>query len=464
MGTTVRRVALVAIVGALAVTAGCTDVIGQDGATATPVGTDAPTATDAAATPTEAVTAATATGTTETMRTATEPTETVRTPTATATSTAPSFPDEHVGRLRAAGNVTVRTTTDRTVEDGDPTATQTQSRDVRIDFESGRVYSQFEPILGGGRDRYRNESGATFTRFGPGNFLGPERSTPLDPVALVNVTAPDADALERHGTGTVDGVNGTVYTVDSIDAFGDGYGDLDPENVSAFDLTFVVDDGYVSYQRVNVTLATEFGTVSYSSRRRFVDVGSTTVPEPDWLSRARPGGAGPNPDDLETETYEATGEDGQVELDVTAPNADFGEYAAVGPVVSENPMFRNDFLNRYRVGEIARYYFRPDTIESVTIRVRYDDDAVDDANESTLRLVVRNATTQTLEPVDSTVDTANDTVSATLTSEAALDEYQGRTFLALRWPQYVSGLRERFGGTDSSPNSLARPEREIGGV
>ncbi|WP_436931921.1 DUF7537 family lipoprotein [Halosimplex halobium] len=441
MGLTVQRTAVLALVGALAVTAGCSGVM--DGTTATPEVTDT-----AAWTPTESAASSTATGATGTARTAT----------ARATATAPSFLDQHIARLRAAGNVTVRTTTEQTVSNGDQSVTQTQSRDVQIDFESGRVLSKFEPLAGDGRERYRNASGATFTRLGGDSFLGPERSEELGTETYAGIVAGDADALERNGTGRVDGVSGTVYTVDSIAAAGEGYSNLDPENVTAFEVTYVVDDeGYVSYQRVNVTFAAEGRTVTYSSRRRFVDVGATTVPRPDWVSEARAVAARPDPDDVVTRTYETTGEDGRVELDVTATAGELDDTAALGPEVSENPLFRNDLLNRYRAGEIAQYYFLLDTVESVTIRVHYDDAAVDDANESKLRLVTRNVTTRELVPVNSTVDTASDTVSVTFTSEAALDRHQGKTFLAVRWSQYRSAVAELLGESDDGDGSRTAP-------
>lgn len=421
---------MLALVGALAVTAGCTGVIGQDGATATPDGTDA------AATPTESGASPTDSRETATARTAT----------ATAASGGPNFLDEHIARLRAAGNVTVRTTTEQTVSDSDQSVTQTQSREVWIDFERGRVRSEFEPLAGNGRERYRNDSGATFTRLGGDSFLGPGRSDELGTETYAGVVTGDADAIERTGTGTVDGVSGTVYTVDSLDA-AEAYSNLDPENVSAFELTYVVADaGHVSYQRVNLTYAAEGRTVSYSSRRRFVDVGSTTVREPDWLSEARAVAARPDPDDLVTRTYETTGEGGRIELEVTAPHSELeGSGDRYDPDINENPRLRYEGLNDYRVGEIANYYYPAETAESVTIRVHYDDDAVADRNESDIGLYTRNRTDLTFEPVNSTLDAANDTVSVTLSTDAALENCQGRVFIALRWPEEA----EWFGRGDS---------------
>ncbi|MFC7195807.1 hypothetical protein ACFQL4_16185 [Halosimplex aquaticum] len=210
--------------------------------------------------------------------------------------------------------------------------------------------------------------------------------------------------------------------------------------------------------RLNLTVEAGEKRVTMSARRRFTEVGSTTVPTPDWLSEAKAVAARPDPDDVVTRTYNATGEDGRVEMDVTATHGELDGYATVGPEVNSNPMFRNEFLNRYRVGEVARYYFLLDTVESVTIRVHYDDAAVDDGNESTLRFVTLNRTSQTFEPIDSTVDTENDTVSATFTSEAALDRHQGKTFLALRWPQYVSGCAS--GSTRTTPARTRWPVRD----
>ncbi|MFC7195808.1 hypothetical protein ACFQL4_16190 [Halosimplex aquaticum] len=159
MSTTVGETALVLLVGALAVTAGCQGVLTTDGTpTAEPRATAAATPTDASGpspTPEATVTAS---------------------PTATPTPTGTDFLNAHATRLRAAGNVTVNTTTVRTVSGGSRTNELTQTREARIDFESGRAYTEFEPLLGSPKERYRNESGATFSRTGTSDYFGPERS------------------------------------------------------------------------------------------------------------------------------------------------------------------------------------------------------------------------------------------------------------------------------------------------
>lgn len=454
MATGVGKTAVFALVATLAVTAGCQGVLTEDG-TGTRTGGSAAKATDVESVDTDRVEANTSeTGTATNAATGTA-----------TTAGGSNLTESHLAALRAAGSVTVNTTIVRTVDDGNETNTLRQVQIGRIDFESGRAYARFEPFLGGPRERYRNESGATFTRTGTGDYFGPDRSDAINVTRLAGITSVEPDAIERHGAGTVDGVSGTVYTVDSATVREYSSGDIDPENVSASDVTYVVDDaGYMKYMRMNVTIEVREKRVTQSARRRFTEVGSTTVSEPGWLDEAEAVAVRPGPDDVVTRTYNATGEDGQVEMDVTAAYGELEGYATVGPEISENPVARNEFLNRYRVGEVARYYFRLETVEAVTIRVHYDDAAVDDANESTLRLAMLNLTTMKIEPVDSTVDTTNDTVSATITGEAAVDRYQGKPFLLLRWPQYVSGLQERDGRMDSGQNSLAAPGRETGGV
>ncbi|WP_459194866.1 DUF7537 family lipoprotein [Halosimplex sp. J119] len=456
MTATVRSAVLLAFVGTLVVTAGCQGVMtDREVETATSAGADAtPEATDAASAETARADAnGSATGT------ATETTG------STVGGDESAIWDSHLSALRAAGSATVNTTTVQTIRTGNRTVTRTQVRLGRVDFGSGRAYTRLDPLSGGVRERYRNGSGATFTQTGLGKFFGPERSDAINTTQILTVTRGNPDALERRGSGTVDGFDGTVYTADSYTGLWNDSTDVDPENVTAFNLTYVVDDaGYVKYLGVTVTVEIEDRQLVHSARRRFTEVGSTTVSEPDWLNEAKAVAARPDSDDIVTRTYNATGEDGRVEMDVTATHGELDGYATVGPEVSSNPMFRNEFLNRYRVGEIARYYFSLDTVESVTIRVHYDDDAVEDGNESTLRLATLNRTTQLIEPVDTTVDAEHDTASVTFTNEASLNQYQGETFLLLQWSQYVSGLQERDDRMDSGPNSLTSPGRETGGV
>jgi len=189
--------------------------------------------------------------------------------------------DAHEQTLRDAGNVTVEWASTTRYPDSDVVGRSTDSS-YRIDFDSGRairIATQARTDISGPAQTsytYRNETGSLFAKY----------SLQSAPSIDVNVTVSPLRANESQlvyrGEETVDGVNGSVYTLGS-------YGGLesewyaDPDNVIEFDVTYVVDEaGYVAYQRVNVTRDWDGETVITRDRRWFESVGSTTVTRPNW--------------------------------------------------------------------------------------------------------------------------------------------------------------------------------------
>lgn len=204
--------------------------------------------------------------------------------------------ETHEQTVRDAGNATIvfskRLTGPAENRYGNGTVIETwnQSRRVLVDFESGRASESFEPLGGTSYTSYRDETGATYQRYNHGGYyLGPERS---DSIAVNDSLRPmpaDVSRLDNRGRGTVDGVSGTVYVVPSFAVLGDGvYESVDPERVSRFNATYVVDDrGYVAYWRLNFTYDRGDVTLSVLESVRTTDVGSTTVDPPEWLDEAK---------------------------------------------------------------------------------------------------------------------------------------------------------------------------------
>ncbi|MDS0259054.1 hypothetical protein NDI56_06575 [Haloarcula sp. S1CR25-12] len=203
-----------------------------------------------------------------------------------------SFLDSHEPTVRVAGSATVNRTTliTRPVANGTESETLTQTTLLRVAFERGRAFERLDPLGGDGIVRYRTENGTTYERYAGGElYYGPQRSQPInESEALTPMLVADS-ALERRGPGTVDGVSGTVYVVTSFSALGEGvYDSVDPETVTAFNATYVVDErGYVAYQRLRFTVERESGTLTVTESVRTSEVGSTSVEPPAWLDEAR---------------------------------------------------------------------------------------------------------------------------------------------------------------------------------
>lgn len=358
--------------------------------------------------------------------------------------------DAQESKLREVGSVTVRSSSTMTRRSMGSTTTRNQTRYAELDFESGRAFTRLDPLGGSISEAYRtgSDGGVTYEVHNPETYpqyVDPERSREIDRSQLVGILSVDEAALERRGADTVDGVSGTVYVADSFEAVEPGaYDSVTPDDVTDFRVTYVVDEGVVRYQRIDLTATRDGVEMSESTTKRFSDVGSATVSQPDWLETAKSEASEADFDDVIVRTYNASGDRGLVELDVAAKKAELDGASPVGPRINDNRMYQGERIDRYRAGSIAKYYFLVDSVENVTIRVHYDDGAVDAANESGLRLVTLNRTTQLFEPVDTTVDSEENVVSATITDPEKLDHYQGKTFLALRWQQYQRAWAEQL--------------------
>ncbi|MXR53138.1 hypothetical protein GRX03_16210 [Halovenus sp. WSH3] len=354
--------------------------------------------------------------------------------------------ETHAQYLRSAGNVTVT----RTVRVSTEARDLTQTTRWRIDFESGRVYKAMEPLAGTPSETFRTANGTVYERLGSGTeqFVPPEQTDSLaleEAVGLSTALGPTVDRYERRGTRTVNGVDATVYVADEIDAAPRAY----RENLSSADVrryrsvVVVAPTGYVVNETAALTVDLDVGTRRIRETVRFSDPGRTTVERPEWVDEARRQARQPGPDDVVTRTYNATGDGGLVELNVTAEKGELDPAATVGPQISENPIYRNDLLNSVRVGSIARYYFLLDTVERVEVRIHYDQSQIAAENESKLRVAVRNDTDGWWDLLNTSVDERRNVVTATITDPEDLEKYQGKTMIAMRFETFVQRLRER---------------------
>lgn len=104
----------------------------------------------------------------------------------------------------------------------------------------------------------------------------------------------DVDGLTRVGTETFDGVRVTRYELSEADAMlwaGLGTTGTEPDDLAEFevDYTVLVDgDGLARYESWSFTGTTNDGvTTSGSWAYELTDVGTTAVPDPDWLADAK---------------------------------------------------------------------------------------------------------------------------------------------------------------------------------
>ena len=95
----------------------------------------------------------------------------------------------------------------------------------------------------------------------------------------------DGLVWEANGTTTVDGVTATQYTLAGIEnasSFSEG----SPATVTDIDGTLAITDDVL--RRANLTVTSRTATSTSTLRLEFAltELGSTTVPEPDWLAQA----------------------------------------------------------------------------------------------------------------------------------------------------------------------------------
>jgi hypothetical protein len=353
--------------------------------------------------------------------------------------------ETHADHLRSAGNVTVT----RTVEVSTETREFDQRTRWRIDFESSRTYKSTEPLGGDSSEEFQTANGTVYKRFGsgPNQFVRPDQTEPLNPeqaVMLSSALGSAADRFERRGTRTTDGVEATVYVADGLSAAPDGY----RENTSTATVeryrgvVVVAPSGYVINETSAITISREGQTRRIRETVRYTDVGQTSVEDPDWLDDAKAFARQPGPGDVVSRTYNATGEGGLVELNVSAEKGELDSPSTVGPQISENPIFRNELLNSVRVGSIARYYFLLDTVERVEVRIHYDQSQIDPQNESELRVAVYRGGDEFWDVLNTTVDEQANIVTATITDPENLEKYQGETMIAMRFEEFVERLTE----------------------
>lgn len=354
--------------------------------------------------------------------------------------------ETHAAYLRSAGNVTVT----RTVQVSEGGTELEQSTQWNIDLESGRTYKSRQPLSGTPSEEFQTANGTVYERFGSGprQFLPPEQTDSLDPEQALTLSTPldtAADRYERRGTRTVDGVSATVYVADDFSAASDGYREnLTSATVEGYRSVIVVaPSGYVINETAAITVSRDGQTRRITETIRFTDPGQTSVAEPDWLDEAQRQARLPGPGDVVNRTYNATGEGGIVELNVSAKKGELDTAGAVGPTISENPIFRNDLLNSVRVGSIARYYFLLDTVERVEIRIHYDQSQIAPENESKLDVAVRNDNDGWWDLLNTTVDEERNVVTATITDPENLERYQGKTMIAMRYETFLKRLKER---------------------
>lgn len=219
-------------------------------------------------------------GTTATPAEETPPTETNE----PANSSAPSLFERHERTIRRAGNVTVERSSVWTTDYNGSSILLESGSTTRADFESGRVYRLQQSSIADTSAVYRNETGAVFSLVGGRFVSGPEWNNTLRLDESLGPFPADESRLQSRGQGTVDGVTGTVYVLDDYEALESSPGRTDPDNVTAFRTTYVVDDrGYVAYARMNYTVERNGSATAITATARTKAVGSTTVERPAWL-------------------------------------------------------------------------------------------------------------------------------------------------------------------------------------
>lgn len=357
----------------------------------------------------------------------------------------------HAQQLRSAGAFTVYGRTNYTnLDNGLSQVTRTVGR---YDLGSGAALVTEEPSVGDRTTRYRSPDGKTYSRVG-GRYHGPERAIAPNATRAIRpgvLEFANLTDLTYRGRATRGNVTGHVYEASGVDSLDRRA--FEEENVSVdqledYELTLVLSgEGLVKFARFSLVIRADVGRVSVVETRRYAAVGTTTVSPPDWLDAAKRRARKPGPNDVVTREFAVNGSDGRVEVYVTAKKYSLEDGAgALGPTVSENPMYRNEFLDGVRVGEIARiYWLSAEDLRKVRVVFHYDGSEVPGGNESALRVVYNDREEYLFQRLNTTVHAANDTVSATITDPGRLEDLQGNTMLVIHYRQYVEGLRERRG-------------------
>ena len=209
----------------------------------------------------------------------------------------------------------------------------------------------------------------------------------------------DAANFSFAGTRVRDGTPVVVFRVTSPDAFRSL-----PENrtLVGIDATLAVDaDGIVRHFAYNATVERPGGVETVSYSHRVSDVGTTTVTPPSWLRKPQFVDRTVN----RTLTDDATGATLTVAGDPrTVESVEFSR--------SDWGLTRSEPVLNASVSPFVAADSDPGNL-SVAVTLPYDEAAVPGGDEAGLVLFVYDERVQTLVPMHSTVDAANDTVTAT---------------------------------------------------
>lgn len=353
--------------------------------------------------------------------------------------TVTALAEDHESALRAAGNFSRSRTV--TYERSGETVLR-QETEGQFDLTNGTALETRNGSDGGSTVGYRAPDGKTYERnelaTGKVRYVPPRLTFGID---VQNATGFGAEAevgnvtVRATGTTEVDGAEHDVYEFAVDDGAVDGVDEAEGR--------YVVDDRGVVRSAETRLVVEENGTaIEVRETVETRAIGETTVTEPGWFDEALAEANRPGPTDVVNETFTKNGSDGTVSMRLEAEKSDLDRAGpGTGVQVSENPMFRNDFLDSVRAGEIARLYW-PDSTESVEVTFEYDDEDFPNGEESRLQVVVFDDAEQLFVPIESTVNETENTVVATV---EPVDDRQGRTYAAIDYRAYVDRLS---GGAD----------------
>lgn len=200
------------------------------------------------------------------------------------------------------------------------------------------------------------------------------------------------------------------------------------ENVTAYNATVRIDsDGVVRSIEINSTTIESGKQVKRRHEVRVTDIGTTDVPEPSWFDEARSTLPEPiEPPEVPGEEVLDSGEDyesGSVvshELGAAASVIGSPDLIETASISEWSHAFAQDPLP-YAVSTPVE--IRADApAKAATIKLRYNESAIPGRDESGLAIYRFNHTIQTFVPLESSVDPANDTVTAE--GRDVLDEYE----------------------------------------
>lgn len=266
------------------------------------------------------------------------------------------------------------------------------------------------------RTVFRNESRG-FRRLPDRDY---QRWTAFDPLGRLDRPTGDtlvwnAFSLANYSLAGNRTVEGTPVAVLRASGPANASGDLADANVTSLDSTLLVDaDGVVRRLTFNVTQVGVGGPVTSSTVLDIAAVGDTTVSRPAWL--AKPATIDERTETVRNETLGAS-------LTVT------GDPRTVDSV----RLFRSDFflldsetIEDARVSPLVEADSDRGNLTDVEATLSYNESDIPGGNESTIALFAYDDEAQTLLPLNTSVDPANDTVTgsefaATVTTGSGTD-------------------------------------------